>query len=105
MPIWRAQKLAALEYLIERLYPGRWAALRAPHEKEIKATSVIAMSIAEASAKVRGGPPLDYDADMGEPVWAGVIPLSLAPGAPVADPKLDAKIALPKMLARYALPR
>ena len=101
----RAEKLAALEYLIERLYPGRWAALRAPHEKEIKATSVIAMPIAEASAKVRSGPPLDYDADMGEPVWAGVIPLSLVPGAPVADPKLDAGIALPEMVARYALPR
>jgi len=100
----RAEKLAALEYLIDRLYPGRWATLRPPHEKEIKATSVIAMPIEEASAKVRSGPPLDYDADMGEPAWAGVIPLALAPGAPVADPKLDAKLALPEMLARYALP-
>ena len=101
----RAEKLAALEYLIDRLYPGRWAELRAPHEKEIKATSVIAMPIDEASAKVRKGPPLDYDADMGEQVWAGVIPLALVPGTPVPDPRLAAKIATPEMLARYALPR
>jgi nitroimidazol reductase NimA-like FMN-containing flavoprotein (pyridoxamine 5'-phosphate oxidase superfamily) len=101
----RAEKLAALEYLIDRLYPGRWAELRPPHEKEIKATAVIAMPIAEASAKVRSGPPLDTDADMGEHVWAGVIPLALTPGAPVADPRLDAKIALPEMLERFALPR
>jgi hypothetical protein len=100
----REAKLKALEHLINRLYPGRWAALRAPHEKEIKATSVIAMPIAEASAKIRSGPPLDYDADMGEPVWAGVIPLALTPGAPMADPRLDAKIALPETFARYALP-
>ena len=100
----REAKLKALEHLIDRLYPGRWAALRAPHEKEIKATSVIAMPIAEASAKVRSGPPLDYDADMGERVWAGVIPLALTPGAPLADPKLDPKIAMPELLARYALP-
>ena len=101
----RDEKLAALEYLIERLYPGRWAELRAPHEKEIKATSVIAMPIVEATAKVRGGPPLDYDADMGEQVWAGVIPLALVPGAPVPDPKLDAKVTLPDAVTRFALPR
>jgi nitroimidazol reductase NimA-like FMN-containing flavoprotein (pyridoxamine 5'-phosphate oxidase superfamily) len=100
----RAAKLAALEYLIDRLYPGRWATLRAPHEKEIKATSVIAMPIEEASAKVRKGPPLDYDADMGEQAWAGVIPLALVPGAPIADPRLDAKITMPDVVARFALP-
>jgi nitroimidazol reductase NimA-like FMN-containing flavoprotein (pyridoxamine 5'-phosphate oxidase superfamily) len=101
----RDAKLKALEHLIERLYPGRWATLRAPLEKEIKATSVISMAIEEASAKVRAGPPLDYDYDMGERVWAGVIPLALVPGAPRADPKLDPMIAMPPMLARYALPR
>ncbi len=101
----RADKLAALEALIERLYPGRWAELRAPHEKEIKATAVIAMPIAEASAKIRSGPPIDSGDDMAAPVWAGVIPLSLAPGAPVRDPKLDVNVTLPDGLARYALPR
>lgn len=101
----RAEKLAALEYLIERLYPGRWATLRAPHEKEIKATSVIAMPIEEASAKVRSGPPLDHADDMAAPVWAGVIPLALTPGVPVADPKLESGIAMSEALARFALPR
>ena len=100
----RDAKLAALEYLIERLYPGRWATLRPPHEKEIKATSVIAMPIEEASAKVRKGPPLDYDEDLGERVWAGHIPLTLVPAAPIADPKLDPKIALPDSLAGFTLP-
>lgn len=101
----RAEKLAALEHLIDRLYPGRWATLRPPHEKEIKATSVIAMPIAEATAKVRSGPPLDHDADMGAKAWAGVIPLALTPGAPAADPKLNAGVALPDALAHFALPR
>src|SRR5262249_29503442 len=44
----REAKLQALQHLIDRLYPGRWAALRPPLEKEIKATSVIAMPITEA---------------------------------------------------------
>lgn len=101
----RAGKLAALEALIERLYPGRWAELRAPHEKEIKATAVIAMPIAEASAKTRSGPPVDSGEDLAAPVWAGVIPLTLAPGTPVPDPKLDTTAVLPEALSRYALPR
>ena len=101
----REAKLAALEHLIERLYPGRWATLRAPTEQEIKATSVISMPIEEASAKIRSGPPLDYEKEMGAPVWAGVIPLTLVPGAPVTDPRLDAEIAMPEMFARYTMPR
>jgi len=101
----RAAKLAALEHLIERLYPGRWATLRAPTEQEIKATSVISMPIEEASAKIRSGPPLDYEKEMGADVWAGVIPLTLVPGAPVTDPRLDAGIAMPEMFAGYKLPR
>jgi len=100
----REAKLAALKHLIERLYPGRWAELRAPTEQEIKATSVISMPIDEVSAKARSGPPLDYDKDMGEQVWAGVIPLTLAPGAPSADPKLDAAIPVPAALKPYSLP-
>lgn len=101
----REAKLAALRHLIDRLYPGRWATLRAPLEKEIKATSVIAMPIEEASAKVRKGPPLDHDHDMGEPVWGGVIPLTLVPGPPVADPKNIPGLAMPETFARYALPK
>ncbi len=101
----REAKLAALQHLIDRLYPGRWNTLRPPLEKEIKATAVVSMPIEEASAKIRTGPPLDYEYDMGEQAWAGVIPLTLVPGVPVPDPKLDPKIAMPGMLARYALPR
>ncbi len=101
----REAKLAALQHLIDRLYPGRWDTLRPPLEKEIKATAVVSMPIEEASAKIRTGTPLDYEYDMGEQAWAGVIPLTLVPGAPVPDPKLDPKIAMPETLAGYALPR
>ncbi len=101
----REAKLAALEHLIERLYPGRWATLRAPTEQEIKATAVLSMPIEEASAKIRSGPPLDHEKEMGAEVWAGVIPLTLTPGAPIADSRLDPGIPMPEMFARYALPR
>ena len=75
------EKLAALEAIVEHVVPGRWQDARLPNEKELKATSVLALPLDEASAKVRSGPPKDFDDDVELPIWAGVIPLSLVAGA------------------------
>jgi len=90
-----AERLRALEAFSEHLVPGRWQLVRAPNRKELKATQVLALPLEEASAKVRTGPPADDDEDMDRDVWAGVIPLALQPGAPLADPQLAAGIAPP----------
>ncbi len=73
----------ALEAFTEKLSPGRWAEVRWPNRKELKATSVLALPIAEGSAKVRTGPPVDDEEDYALDVWAGVIPLSLERGEPL----------------------
>lgn len=83
----REAKLSALRCISEHLAPGRWAVERAPSDAEIKATSVLALPIAEFSAKRRTGPPMDDGGDYELPVWAGVIPLALSAGTPVPDPK------------------
>ena len=75
-------KLALLEAFFERLYPGRWSAARRPNEQELKATLVVELPLCEVVAKVRTGGPLDDDADMTLPVWAGVIPLRLEAAQP-----------------------
>jgi len=80
--------LLALEAFTERLVPGRWGEVRAPNLQELKGTRVLAMTLDEASAKVRRGPPVDDDEDYALDVWAGVIPLKLAAGPPVDDPRL-----------------
>lgn len=79
-----AAKAAALEHFMEHWLPGRWARLRPPTRKELNATTVLSMPIDVASAKVRTGGPHDPEADVAWPVWAGVIPLRLTPGAPAA---------------------
>lgn len=79
------RKLEALRAFTNHIVPGRWEEVRTPNELEIKATSVLALSLEEASAKVRTGPPMDDEGDMGLSVWAGVVPVSLAAGQPVAD--------------------
>lgn len=99
-----AEKLAALEAIVEHIVPGRWVEVRAPDENELKATSVLALPIAEASAKVRTGPPLDDESDHALGVWAGVIPLSSQAGEPVPDPRLAPGTPLAASAADYRRP-
>jgi hypothetical protein len=83
------EKLAALRTLSEHILPGRWQDVRQPNERELKQTSVLRLPIEEFSAKVRQGPPMDDPEDYSYPTWAGVVPLELKAGEPVADPKLE----------------
>jgi uncharacterized protein len=99
----RDAKLAELEHFVERLYPGRWQAMRPPTEAEIKATAVVWMPLEEVSAKIRSGGPIDDEEDLGARLWAGVIPLAMAAGVPVPDAKLDPAIAFPANLADFSL--
>ncbi len=80
-----AQKAAALAAFLEHLLPGRQDMVRAGDARELAATTVLRIGLQEAAAKVRHGPPEDDAADMTWPVWAGVLPLDLLPGAPRAD--------------------
>jgi len=79
------ERLAAMRALVERVAPGRWAEIRPPNRQELKATTILRLAIAECSAKIRSGPPIDDEEDLALPCWAGVIPLALTPGPPVAD--------------------
>ena len=79
------EKVAALDRLVDHTIPGRAAAVRPAHDSEVKATTVLVLSLGECSMKVRSGPPIDDDEDMDEDVWAGLIPLGVAVGDPVPD--------------------
>ncbi len=96
------EKLMGLRAVVEHVVPGRMEAVRAPSNAELRATRVVAIALAEASAKVRTGPPVDDADDLGLPVWAGVVPLRLTAQAPVPDPGLDPRIGLPHHVANLA---
>lgn len=94
--------LAALEVLSEHLMPGRWAEVRPPTKRELAGTLVLGLPLAEASVKVSAGPPSDSDdppPDLG--VWAGVVPLRTAAGAPVAAPDVPPGVPVPPSVTRY----
>ena len=69
-------------------------------DKEVRGTVVLAVPLDEASAKVRSGGPIDEPEDMDLDIWAGVIPLSLVPGAPIDDPLMRPGIPRPEHLER-----
>ena len=96
-----AAKLAAMRALVDRLMPGRWDDVRQPTPGEIAGTRVLEIPLVEASAKVRAGGPVDLAEDEALPVWAGFVPLTLGPGAPIPDAKLAPGIDLPDYVRRW----
>jgi nitroimidazol reductase NimA-like FMN-containing flavoprotein (pyridoxamine 5'-phosphate oxidase superfamily) len=97
------EKSAALEAFTEHVVPGRWAEVRWPNAQELAATTVLAIQLSEASAKVRTGPPIDDEEDYALAVWAGVLPLGVEPGAPEADPRLPAGTPVPGYVEGFGL--
>jgi nitroimidazol reductase NimA-like FMN-containing flavoprotein (pyridoxamine 5'-phosphate oxidase superfamily) len=97
------EKHHALRRLINRLYPGRWSELRPLLPEELNTTAVMAMTIAEASAKVkRHGVRERREEDHATPVWAGVIPLRTTIGRAEPDARLEIDRTPPAHLAAYA---
>lgn len=91
-----AERLGALAAFTNKILPGRFDEVRPPNAKELKATTILAMPIEQASAKVRYGPPDDDDSDDATlDVWAGEIPLVTSFGEPVASPGLRTGIPIP----------
>jgi nitroimidazol reductase NimA-like FMN-containing flavoprotein (pyridoxamine 5'-phosphate oxidase superfamily) len=82
------EKARALHAFVDHVAPGRWDEVRKPTPKELDGTTVLALPLNEVSAKVRTGPPIDDEEDYGLPIWAGVVPLRIQPGEPIADPRL-----------------
>lgn len=97
----REAKLDALLAFSEHVIPGRWNDVRQPTEQELKSTTVLSLPLLEASAKVRTGPPIDDEEDYALNVWAGVLPLKLVAGEPIADPRLPENIEPPAYTLKY----
>jgi uncharacterized protein len=94
------EKLAGLRSIAEHIVPGQWDYARRPNAKELAKTSLLALTLDEASVKIRTGPPDDGDSpDAALPVWAGVLPLAAAWQAPDPDPLLPAEIPVPPHIA------
>jgi len=75
--------------------------IRQPNDRELAQTLILALPLAEASAKIREGGPVDEEEDYALPLWAGVIPLRLTPQPAEADARLGKGIAMPSYAEEY----
>jgi nitroimidazol reductase NimA-like FMN-containing flavoprotein (pyridoxamine 5'-phosphate oxidase superfamily) len=90
------ERLAAFAAFTDALLPSRWSEVRSPTALELRASSILAMPIDEATVKVRGGPPADdRAADGTEDSWAGVLPIGICYGSPQAAPGIPRARDLP----------
>jgi hypothetical protein len=96
------EKRAALDALVEHVVPGRRVDARPPSGAELRKTLVLRLPIAEASAKVRSGGPIDDEEDLAFPVWAGVIPSRVTFDTPIPEP--DSAAPIPEYVRSYLRP-
>jgi uncharacterized protein len=89
------ERWQALRLITDHLAPGRWAAARQPTRKEMAATAVLSLPLAEASVKIRTGMPSDEPEDLDLDTWAGVLPVSVIFGEPQTDPGVRPEIPVP----------
>jgi nitroimidazol reductase NimA-like FMN-containing flavoprotein (pyridoxamine 5'-phosphate oxidase superfamily) len=95
------EKLAALETIVEHVVAGRSRDARPPNDKELAGTKVLALPLDESSAKVRSGPPKDFDDDVELPIWAGVIPLRTVADEPMTETSVPEGVAVPAYARDY----
>jgi nitroimidazol reductase NimA-like FMN-containing flavoprotein (pyridoxamine 5'-phosphate oxidase superfamily) len=86
------EKYEALKIVSDQIIKGRWDEVRLPTLIEMKATTVLAITIDTASAKIRTGPPADDEADYDLPIWAGILPAQLKFDSPIADPQMKMEV-------------
>lgn len=79
------EKRVALDAIVNHALPGRAEECRPASEVELRVTRVVALSLAEASVKIRATGPIDDTEDLPLPHWAGVLPLVEATLAPEVD--------------------
>jgi len=89
------EKKEALRIVSEQIIPGRWDEVRLPNDIELKATTVLAIEIDSASAKIRTGPPADDEEDYALPIWAGVMPVHLTFEKAIEDPAMKHQLSEP----------
>lgn len=86
----------ALAAVTEQLSPGSWSYARLPTRRERAATAVFALDLAEASVKIRTGPPHDEPEDVAAGGrWAGVLGVRTVFDPPEPAPDLEPGLTAP----------
>ena len=84
-----SDKARAMMRFLEHVSPGRNELVRPASAAELAGTRILRLALDEAAAKIRNWGVEDDVEDMAIPVWAGVLPLTLRAGEPIAEAGCD----------------
>lgn len=90
--------------ITDQVAPGRSADARPPTADELRQTTFVRVPLDEASAKVSEGFPEEPEADLALDIWAGILPMRLAPGEPVSDPLNRPGVEVPNYVRSWRRP-
>ena len=91
------RKFEALRLITDHVVP-HWDIVRPPSGSELRKTLVLELPLAEASAKVRTGDPVDDLEDILGPWWAGTVPITTRFGRPTPSADLESDLSIPEPL-------
>ncbi|MDC0610336.1 pyridoxamine 5'-phosphate oxidase family protein [Vibrio sp.] len=97
----RAEKNRLLNHFIEQIAPGRTAEVRPSSDRELDGTTILKLSLDEASVKINNGGVNDDQSDLDREVWAGVIPFQTIAGPLIDDVNLSQEIKKPDYSQAY----
>lgn len=101
-----AERVRALNAIVDQVVEGRSAHLRPHTPKELAATAVLALPLHEASVKSRAGDPVDDAADIEVGgVWAGVVPMVETAGTPRTASDVEPNVAVPEHVRAISVRR
>lgn len=96
-------KLAAMDVFMDKIAAGRKHEARSGNTQELAATSVLRISLDEAAAKVSNKKtPEDKEEDLDLAVWAGVLPMCMTRGQPIAAD--NGELPIPNYVRNWAQP-
>ncbi len=100
-----AEKRAAADHFIDRLFPGRSKPIRPATTKEMKATAFLRMEIEQASAKIRNETMHDDEEDYAVPAWTALFPVRTVVGAAQECPRQMKGVTRPEGMSSYVAER
>jgi hypothetical protein len=94
------EKNALLEKVSDGLIPGRVSEVRTSTAKELAATTLLSLSLEEASVKVRTGMPEDGEG-FGTGVWSGVIPIRVVADEAIPGDEESKSLSVPESVKAF----
>jgi nitroimidazol reductase NimA-like FMN-containing flavoprotein (pyridoxamine 5'-phosphate oxidase superfamily) len=95
-----SEKRERMRHVFEHIITQRWETLPPVDEAYLSTVKVLILPLEECVAKINTGLPEDTPGESPHPVWSGIIPFTIATGAPQPAPGPQPDPPAPETFAR-----